>query len=101
MKEKNTSISKAVALNYESDRDQAPRIVAKGSGQVAENILNKAKEHGVPIQEDRSLVEVLSQFQLDSEIPAELYQVVAEILSFVYRSDRELGEKKRSMRNEV
>jgi flagellar biosynthesis protein len=97
MNEKKPIPTKAVALNYEPNHDQAPRIVAKGSGQVAENILNKAKEHGVPVEENRSLVEVLSKFELNSEIPAELYQVAAEILSFVYRSDRELGKRTRSM----
>ncbi|MDQ0113058.1 EscU/YscU/HrcU family type III secretion system export apparatus switch protein [Paenibacillus harenae] len=79
---------KAVALKYEPGDRMAPVMVAKGKGHIADLILEKAKENGVPIQEDASLVEVLSKLDVDQEIPAELYTLVAEILSFVYRSDR-------------
>jgi flagellar biosynthesis protein len=82
---------KAVALKYEPDRSTAPIVVAKGQGLIAEEILRKAQENGVPVQEDASLVEVLSKLDLDQEIPPELYKLVAEILSFVYRSDRKAG----------
>nr|WP_139492899.1 EscU/YscU/HrcU family type III secretion system export apparatus switch protein [Brevibacillus dissolubilis] len=78
----------AVALRYQSGRADAPIVTAKGKGVVAENILQKAKENNVPIQEDPSLVEVLSKLDLDQQIPPELYQVVAEILAFVYRLDK-------------
>jgi flagellar biosynthesis protein len=88
MSEQKDQIKKAVALRYSSDKQQAPMVVAKGKGQVAENIMKKAKEHGIPLQEDASLVEVLSKLELNQEIPAELYQLVAEILSFIYRSDQ-------------
>ena len=57
---------------------------------MAEAILNKAREHGVPVQEDSSLVEVLSKLDIDQEIPPELYQLVAEVLSFIYRSDQRM-----------
>jgi len=76
---------KAAALTYERDRDAAPRVVAKGSGVTAENILRIAREHDIPIKEDARLVEVLSQLDLYQEIPPELYRAVAEILAFVYR----------------
>jgi flagellar biosynthesis protein len=56
--------------------------------------MNKAAENGVPIQQDVSLVEVLSKLDIEQEIPPELYTLVAEILSFVYRSDRRAGEGK-------
>lgn len=82
---------KAVALKYEPERSSAPVVVAKGQGLLAEEILLKAREAGVPVQEDPSLVEVLSKLDLEQEIPPELYRLVAEILSFVYRSDREAG----------
>lgn len=81
-------IPKAVALKYSPGKQQAPRVIGKGSGRVAEAILEKAKEHGIPVQEDASLVEVLSKIDLDQEIPPELYQLVAEILSFVYQTDQ-------------
>jgi flagellar biosynthesis protein len=87
MNDKPTTMKKAVALKYAPDKSSAPVLVAKGKGHMAETILQKAKENGIPIQEDASLVEVLSKLDLDQEIPAELYQLVAEVLSFIYRSD--------------
>jgi flagellar biosynthesis protein len=89
---KRTPPRKAVALKYEPGDGQAPVLVAKGTGQIADRILEKAKENGVPVQEDASLVEVLSKLDIDQEIPPELYTLVAEILSFVYQSDRRAGE---------
>ncbi|ANE48959.1 FhlB domain-containing protein [Paenibacillus swuensis] len=86
--ERAKGITKAVALKYAPGKQEAPTVVAKGSGRVADTILAKAKEHGVPVQEDASLVEVLSKIDLDQQIPPELYQLVAEILSFIYRSDQ-------------
>lgn len=88
------SVKKAVALKYSPTQNQAPIVVAKGQGQVAEAILSKAREAGVPVQEDPSLVEVLSKLDIDQEIPAELYQLVAEVLAFIYRSDRKAKEWK-------
>ncbi|MGD8190182.1 EscU/YscU/HrcU family type III secretion system export apparatus switch protein [Brevibacillus ginsengisoli] len=79
----------AVALRYQAGSQEAPTVVAKGKGYIAENILQKAKENRIPIQEDPSLVEVLSKLDIDQQIPPELYQVVAEILAFVYRLDRD------------
>lgn len=86
------SLKKAVALKYTPGSD-APVVVAKGRGEIADNILQKAKENGVAVQEDAALVEVLSKLDLDQQIPPELYQLVAEILSFVYQSDRKAGER--------
>lgn len=79
---------KAVALKYVPGETEAPIVAAKGRGKVAEAILEKAKENGVPVQEDAALVEVLSKLDLDEQIPAELYQLVAEVLTYVYRADR-------------
>lgn len=76
---------KAVALKYEPTKDSAPKVVAKGRGYVAERIIEVAKEHGVPLKEDTTLVEVLSKLDLYEEIPIELYKAVAEILVFVYK----------------
>jgi flagellar biosynthesis protein len=94
MSEKKVSVNKkAVALKYMPEEGQAPVVSAKGKGYVAEAILTKAREHGVAIQEDPSLVEVLSKLDIDQEIPQELYQLVAEVLSFIYRTDRRAGSK--------
>ncbi len=76
---------KAVALKYEKEKDRAPRVTAKGRGDIAKRILEIAKEHNIPIREDADLVEVLSKLDLEEEIPADLYRVIAEVLSFIYR----------------
>jgi len=86
----------AVAMRYRPDVNRAPRIAAKGAGILAEKILQIAREKEIPIREDRNLVQVLSRLDLNEEIPPELYQVVARILTFVYRAAysfrRELAE---------
>ncbi|MCC3381371.1 EscU/YscU/HrcU family type III secretion system export apparatus switch protein [Paenibacillus farraposensis] len=82
------SMRKAVALKYTPGENEAPIVVAKGTGRVADSILEKAREHGVPVQEDAALVEVLSKLDLDEQIPAELYQLVAEVLTYIYQMDR-------------
>jgi flagellar biosynthesis protein len=77
--------TKAAALQYRAGIDTAPSIVAKGRGLVAEKILALAREHGIPIREDRNMVEILSTLNLYEEIPADLYKAVAEILAFIYK----------------
>ncbi len=76
---------KAAALRYRHRKDLAPKVVAKGSGIIAEKILEIAREHNIPIKEDLYLVEVLSNLDLYQEIPPELYKAVAEILVFIHR----------------
>lgn len=75
----------AAALRYRPPGDTAPKLTAKGRGEIAERILELAREHKIPIHEDPDLIAVLSQLDLDKEIPVELYKPIAEILSFVYR----------------
>jgi len=82
-----SKLKKAVAMKYDPLTNAAPVIVAKGQGELADKILEKAKESDVPIQEDSSLVEVLSKLDIDQEIPPDLFAIVAEILSAVYRAD--------------
>ncbi|HHN63894.1 MAG TPA: EscU/YscU/HrcU family type III secretion system export apparatus switch protein [Nitrospirae bacterium] len=83
---------KAAALRYDRGRDSAPRLVAKGRGYLAEKIIEIAKERGIPIQEDRELVEILSTLDLYREIPPELYRAVAEILAYIYRVSKKLNQ---------
>lgn len=78
-------IKKAVALRYDPERDNAPKILASGQGELARRILETAKEHDIPIRENQDLVEVLVRLNIGDEIPPELYQVLAEILSFIYK----------------
>ena len=76
---------RAVALKYESEKDSAPRVVAKGREFIAEKIIETAKAHNVPLYQDKSLVQVLEALDIDTEIPPELYRAVAEVLAFIYR----------------
>ncbi len=98
-KDTGLSLKKAVALKYAPGEAEAPVVAAKGRGRVAEAILEKAKEHGVPVQEDAALVEVLSKLDLDQQIPPELYQLVAEVLSYIYRADRLVQERESEWQN--
>ncbi|MCX8069445.1 MAG: EscU/YscU/HrcU family type III secretion system export apparatus switch protein [Thermodesulfovibrionales bacterium] len=79
---------KATALKYKPQEDQAPKVVAKGSGKMAEKIIAIAKEHKVPLREDPQLVEILSTLDLYQEIPPELYRAVAEVLAYVYKMSK-------------
>ena len=89
----NEKRKKAVALKYEPVKDGAPRVTAKGAGQVAERIIELAKEKGIPIQEDPDLVKVLIQLDFQEEIPPDLYKAVAEILAFAYSLNRKMMGK--------
>jgi flagellar biosynthesis protein len=74
--------SKAIALKY--DEVTAPKLSAKGSLEVAEEIIRLAKEHDVPLYENSELVDILSKLELGDEIPEVLYRVIAEIIAFAY-----------------
>ena len=78
----------AAALRYAQGKDAAPRLMAKGKGAVADRILEIARRNGIPIREDRELVQVLASLDLYQEIPPELYKAVAEILVFLYSLNR-------------
>lgn len=75
----------ATALQYNSENDSAPRVVASGQRKVAEQIIAEAKKHNIAIYEDTALTSALSTVNLGEEIPPELYQVVAQVLAYVYR----------------
>ena len=83
----------AVAIKYDMEKNKAPKLVAKGKGHVAENILEAARKGQVPVYQNKSLVNMLMALELDKEIPTELYTTVAEILAYVYRIDRRRREK--------
>ncbi len=78
----------AIALRYDG-HDRAPRLVAKGRGEVARAIVQIADAHGVPVTEDPDLAALLQKLELQQEIPPELYQVIAEILVFLYEVNKE------------
>lgn len=72
----------AVALKW--DGDGAPRVSAKGKGELAERIAELAADHGIPLRHERELVELLLLVELDQEIPSSLYVIVAEVIAFAY-----------------
>lgn len=75
----------AIAVKYDPQRDRAPVVVAKGEGLIAEKILEVAQKHNVPVHENKEIAELLGALQVHQEIPPHLYQVVAEVLAFIYR----------------
>jgi flagellar biosynthesis protein len=79
---------RAVALRYDANSDGAPKVVAKGRGRTAEQILELARKNAVPVRQDANLVQVLSRLNLDQEIPPEVYRAVAAILAFLHRVNR-------------
>lgn len=81
----------ALALAY-GEGDGAPRVVAKGYGDVAERIIAEAQRHGVRIHGSPELVGLLMQLDLDEKIPPQLYQVVAELLAWVWRLESKVDE---------
>ena len=85
----------AVAVAY-NPGEVAPKILAVGKGEVAERIIETAKENDVPFYKDNKLAETLSKLEIGDAIPPELYEVVAEILVFVDDMDRMKGKLKES-----
>lgn len=76
---------KAVALKYDRKKTHAPRVIAKGRGEIAKKIIEVAQAHDVPLYEEKNLIQILEALDLETEIPPELYRAVAEVLAFIYR----------------
>lgn len=79
---------KAFALKYDEHQDVAPKVVAKGQGLIAEEILERASENEVPVFEDEALVNLLDELNINEAITEELYEVVAEVFAFIYQTDK-------------
>jgi flagellar biosynthesis protein len=75
----------AIALEYEHGIDPAPRVSATGQGFIADHILELARQHGIPVHEDKPLAEILATLELQTTIPIQAYAAVAEILSYLYK----------------
>lgn len=80
-----TSLKDTLAVSLKYDGDSAPQVTAKGSGHLAKQILELAKEHDIPIQQDAELTELLSQVEVDQQIPPLLYEAAAKVLVFAYQ----------------
>ncbi len=95
MKKKEREARKeAVALSYHQAKQDTPQIIAKGKGLIAEEILERATENNIPIHEDGSLVELLGKLNINEQIPEDLYQAVAEVFAFIYKTDQAASRKK-------
>lgn len=88
-----SDVKLAAALKYDREKDQAPKLVAKGKGHLAEKIIELARKAGVPLKSDPALVQILCRLDMDEQIPGELYRAVAEILAFIYS----MNERKRDL----
>ena len=89
--------AKAVALGFDEKKDHAPKVLASGRGQIADKIMQIAKENNIPMHQDTDLVEILSLLDIEEYIPLEVYSVVAEIFIHVY----EHNEKKKIKNRET
>ncbi len=78
----------AVALKYNKEEDNAPIIIAKGKGAIADRILEIAKEYNIPLYKDEKFFSILEKFDNGVELPEILYPVLAEIFAFVYSLDK-------------
>ncbi len=80
---------RAVGLQYDPESAGAPRVVAKGRGELAERLLAIAEEHGVPIRRDPDLLQFLTATQVGDEVPEEVYGAVAALIAFLWRLNDE------------
>lgn len=85
---------KAVALGYDEENDPAPRLLATGKGFIAQEIIDRANEHNIPIVQDTALVSVLEKLDAGDYIPRDLYMAVAEILVFAMELDQKELERR-------
>jgi FlhB-like protein len=88
---------RAVALKYRKDEDNAPKIVAKGEGHIAERIKEIARQMDIPLHRDDTLVELLAQIEINHEIPPELYAAIAELLSWIYRANNTFDKERTAL----
>lgn len=91
--EEKLSPAYAVALGYDQNKDNAPKVLAKGQNQIAEKIIQIAIDEGIEIRRDADLVEMLKAVDIDQEIPVEAFAAVAEIISYVYKANNRLLNK--------
>ncbi len=85
--ENSLSTDYAVALGYEPEKDNAPKVLAKGQGHVAQKIIQIAIDEGIEIRKDADLLQILKAVDIDSEIPIEAFSAVAEIISYIYKQN--------------
>ncbi|MFC0014332.1 MULTISPECIES: EscU/YscU/HrcU family type III secretion system export apparatus switch protein [Allobacillus] len=84
----------AIALRYDGETEAAPKVIAKGQGLLAEEILQRAASEDIPVHEDPALIELMSHLNINEKIPEELYQAVAEVFAYIYRIDQKMTKTK-------
>ncbi|MGM8214453.1 EscU/YscU/HrcU family type III secretion system export apparatus switch protein [Bacillaceae bacterium W0354] len=90
MKKSTYQRKEAIALRYDEQKHVSPEIIAKGKGLIAEQILQLAETHEVPVYEDPSLITLLDELNVNDKIPEDLYSAVAEVFAFIYRVDQRI-----------
>lgn len=93
------AIGKAVAIEYDRSKEEAPKVTASGSGSIAEQILQIAFDRGIKVRQDAELVEILSLVDVESPIPLEAFSAVAEILAHVYAANATAKQRAMATRN--
>ena len=93
---KKYSNNKAIALKYKVYEDNAPKVIAKGKGEIAKKIIEKAKKYDVPIFCNEILADMLLNVEIDEEIPSKMYEVVGEVFIWLYKL-----EEKAQLSNEI
>jgi flagellar biosynthesis protein len=81
-------MKKAVAMKYKAYENNAPKVVAKGSGKIAKKILEKAKEYEINIFKNEELTEMLMNIEVNEEIPPELYKAVVEVFIWLHKTEK-------------
>jgi len=85
-------MKKATALKYDKGSSNAPKVTAQGKGAIAQNIIDVATHHNIPIKKDEDLLNMLSIIEVNEEIPTELYKAVSEVFSFIYEMSNDQRE---------
>ncbi|MDR2428893.1 MAG: EscU/YscU/HrcU family type III secretion system export apparatus switch protein [Candidatus Margulisbacteria bacterium] len=85
----------AIAIRYDVEHDAAPVILASGRGEFAEDILRIAEDHKIPFYEDKGLADLLLKLEVSTEVPPELYTLIAEVLAFIFRLDQMASKRER------
>jgi len=81
-------MNKAVAMKYKAYEDNAPKVIAKGSGEIAKKIVEKAKEYDISIFQNEELTNLLMNVELDNEVPSELYKAVVEVFVWLNKTEK-------------
>ncbi|GBR75736.1 putative flagellar biosynthesis protein [Candidatus Termititenax persephonae] len=89
------STRSAIAIRYDAEQDAAPVILAAGRGDFAEDILKIAEDHKIPFYEDKGLADLLLKLEVSTEVPQEMYALIAEVLAFIFRLDQMAAKREK------